>query len=689
VRAGLSGAETLLTPDFSPRELETLHAIGDAIVPAIPSPGGSPEFYARKASDLGVDRHFLDVVRTQLGARQTAQIHQLLRTFDSPALNLFLDGRPARFTRMTADARAAYLGRWRDSRLAIKRSGFQTVKRLVCFLFYAVPGPNGPNPNWADIGYPGTLPEPPTVQPTDTWIVPMVPSADLELTSDVCVVGSGAGGSVAAAEIQQAGYSVVVLEGGELLVSDTVDASEFSMTGRAYEGGGTLATDDVSFQLLAGHGGGGGTFVNWMTCLRPPGPVLREWENAFGIEGLTGPEFTQDVDQVCRTLQVNEVESQRNPNNDALWRGARALGYREGLDYQTLSRNAVGCRQRCDFCGFGCSYACKRSTVLNYLPTAFHAGARFLFRTRADLIELDGGRVTAVRGHYVGPDGSRREVRVRCRLAIVAGGAVQTPTLLQRSGLRASPIGRGLRLHPTTAVAGEFAEEVRCWSGPPQTVAVTRFLDWEGSRHGFWMEAAPAHPGLFALATPWRDGRTHKEWMLQRYRRSTASIVLLRERSHGRVGLDSRGNTRIDYALTPDDRQELQRGIQETGRVLAAAGAKSLVTLHSLPAEVRATGDRLSERDVQAFFDQVAARSLAPNRCVMFSAHLMGSCPMGSDSRVSAVRPTGELWTAENLFVADASVFPTAPGVNPMITVMSMARRTSRSVIERLRSRGD
>ena len=685
--AGLPGPELLPTPDFSPRELETLRTVCDTLVPAVPSSGSSAAFYARKASDLGIDGRVLDVIRQQLGPRQTAQIHQLLRAFDSPALNLLLDGRPARFNRLSSNARTAYLGRWRDSRLSVKRSGFQTLKRLACFLYYAAPGPNGPNPNWADIGYPGTLPEPPVAQPPDTRIAPLVPTSDLELVADVCVIGSGAGGSVVAAEVQRAGFSVVVLEAGELLTSDTVDASEFSMTGRAFEGAGTLATDDVSFQLLAGHGGGGGTFVNWMTCLRPPAPVLREWESESGIPGLTGPEFARDVEQVWRTLEVNDRESQRNPNNDVLWRGARALGYREGVDYQTIFRNAVGCRQRCDFCGYGCSYACKRSTVLNYLPSAYQAGARFLFRTRADVIEMSGGRVEAVRGRYIGPDGASRAVRVKCRVAVAAGGAIHTPTLLQRSGLRARPIGLGLRLHPTTAVAGEFADDVRCWAGPPQTVAVTKFLDWEGSRHGFWMEAAPAHPGLFALAAPWPDGRAHKEWMLQRYRRSTGTIVLLRERSRGRVTADAHGSPRVEYVLTAEDRQEVQRGIQEAGRVLAAAGAMGLMTIHSRGVEVRAAGDHLSTGELQQFLEGVAGRSLAPNRCMMFSAHLMGSCPMGSDSRVSAVRPTGELWTAENLYVADASVFPTAPGVNPMITIMSMAVRTSRSVLERLRGR--
>ncbi|MFZ0829766.1 MAG: GMC family oxidoreductase N-terminal domain-containing protein [Thermoplasmata archaeon] len=680
-------AETPRTADFSSQELETLRNVCDTIVPSILGNADATAFYARKASDLGVDSRILEVVQQQFGARQTAQIHQLLRTFESPGMNLLLDGRPSRFSRLGPDARAAYLGRWRDSGLSLKRTGFQALKRLTCFLYYAAPGPSGPNPNWADIGYPGRLSEPPVAQPIDTRIAPMVPESNLELTADACVIGSGAGGSVAADEIQRAGYSVVVLEAGELLASDTLEASEFSMTGRAFEGAGTLATDDLSFQLLAGYGGGGGTFVNWMTCLRPPAPVLREWEADFGIPGLTGSEFAQDVDQVWRTLEVNDHESQRNPNNDALWRGAQALGYKEGPDYQRVFRNAVGCRRRCDFCGYGCSYACKRSTVLNYLPSAFHAGARFLFRTRADVLELNGGRVQAVRARYVGPDGVAREVRVKCRVAVVSGGAIHTPTLLLRSGVQARPIGVGLRLHPTTAIAGEFADEVRCWAGPPQTVAVTKFLDWEGSRHGFWMEASPAHPGLFALATPWPEGRSHKDWMLRRYRRSTGTIVLLRERTRGRVGIDAQGKPRIHYALTSEDREEIQRGIQETGRVLAAAGAKGLTTIHTRPVDVQAAGDRLSPAELQQFMDGVRARSLAPNRCMMFSAHLMGSCPMGADSRTTAVRPTGELWTAENVFVADASVFPTAPGVNPMITIMSMARRTSRAVITRLGTR--
>lgn len=654
-------------------------------MPSLAVEGPLWAFYSRAASDLGVDKEVARIVRAQFGARRSAEFRRLLRTVEAPVANLLLGEGPRRFSHRSPMDRARYLASWRDSPIPVKRAGFQALKRLTCSLFYALPDASGQNPNWTAIGYSSSFPSPPPDPTPDPTIVPLSPETDLELSAHVCVVGSGAGGSVVAHDLQRAGYSVVVLEAGAYNTGPSVTSSEYGMTGRVSEEAGTLATDDLSFQLLAGRGAGGGTFVNWMTCLRPPLPVLREWESAYGVLGLTSGEFARDVDSVWTDLEVNDRESQRNANNDALWRGALALGYREGSDFQTLARNAVGCRERCDFCGFGCVYECRRSTVLNYLPQAHRAGARFLFRTTAEELEVAGHRVQAVRARYQSGSGAAREIRVKCRVAVLSAGAIGTPRLLLRSGVRDRAVGTGLRLHPTTAVSGEMATAVRAWRGPPQSVAVTRFMDWEGSGHGFWMEAAPAHPGLFALATPWADGASHKRWMAERFARSTSTIVLLRERSRGTVRLDAHGDARIRYALNAQDRAGLQRGIQETGRILAAAGARRLVTLHSPPIEAAAEGDRMSPEEFDRFLQAVGRRSLGPNRCLMFSAHLMGSCPMGADGRGSAVRPTGELWSLENAFVADGSVFPTSPGVNPMITIMALARRTARSVIRRLR----
>ncbi|MCI4348471.1 MAG: GMC family oxidoreductase N-terminal domain-containing protein, partial [Thermoplasmata archaeon] len=449
----------------------TLRNLCDTFVPAVADGGRHSAFYSRKASDIGVDTQIVEIVRQQFGARQTAQLHQLLRTIERPGMNLLLGGRAVRFSNLTPDRRAQYLGGWRDSRLGLKRSGFQAVKRLACSLFYALPDSRGDNPNWANIGYQAAFPVPPTIGADDRILEPIIPDRDLELSADVCVIGSGAGGSVAAFEIQRAGYSVVVLEAGTYATAGSVTPSEYQMTRRSFGRAGTLTTDDLSFQLLAGRGAGGGTFVNWMTCLRPPAPVLREWETKYGIRELASPAFAADVDAIWQALEVNDQESQRNPNNDALWRGSLALGYREGTDFHLLSRNAVGCRQRCDFCGYGCAYDCKRSTILNFLPGAQRAGARFLFETRAETLELGGNGIQAVRARYAPASGVGRSVRVKCRIAVLAGGAIETPALLLRSGAKSHPIGRGLRLHPTTALAGEMAHEVRAWMGPPQSVA--------------------------------------------------------------------------------------------------------------------------------------------------------------------------------------------------------------------------
>ncbi len=675
-----------VTTEFSPAEQETLRAVCDALIPGASVPGPSAAFYARGASALAVDRAVADIVERQFTPNRAARFHDLLRTLDSPGRNLLLTGRPVRFSRLSPEGRVAYLKGWRDSALPVKRAGFQALKRLSAFVFYSIPGSTGPNPNWEAIGYPGVLPEPVPVPPSEPGLVPVDPAGEVELSVDVCVVGAGAGGSVAASELSAAGLGVVVLEAGEYTPASAVVPSEYAMTARSFEAGGTLATDDLAFQLLAGRGAGGGTSVNWMACLRPPPAILRRWEAEFGLAGLTGPEFAQDVEAVWAALEVNGRESQRNPNNDALWRGAVALGYREGRDYRPLPRNAVGCRQRCDFCGFGCPYGAKRSTALTFLPRAAAHGARLFFRTSVSALELDGGRIRAVRAEYRRADGRRVPVRVRCRAVALGAGAIHTPAILRRSGLTAAPIGSGLRLHPTTVVLGEFADEVRPWAGPPQTVAITRFLDAEETGRGFWIEAAPAHPGLAALSIPWTDGVAHKRWMAERYRRSTASIVLLSERSHGSVSVGPDGAPRVGYRMNREDRAELTQGVLETGRVLAAAGARGLATLHTDPVDVRSEHERLSDEEFARFVAGVSARGIRPHRVMLASAHLMGSCPMGPDGGRAAVRPTGELWSAENVYVVDASVFPTSPAVNPMVTIMAMARRTSRAIVGRLRS---
>jgi choline dehydrogenase-like flavoprotein len=282
--------------------------------------------------------------------------------------------------------------------------------------------------------------------------------------------------------------------------------------------------------------------------------------------------------------------------------------------------------------------------------------------------------------------GKAHRLHVSARAVVAAAGGIETPALLWRSGVRDKNVGRYLRLDPTTAVGGIFDRPVEPWKGPPQTVAVWKFIDLDGTYHGFWVEAAPAHPGLFALSIPWVSGRKHKEFMEQYYARSSASIVLLRERSAGRVSVDRDGYPVVAYDLEQADRQTLVRGMEETARVLAAAGAVGVWSTHNSQVFAGDGKKPLTTADVDSFSDSLRREGVDYNRMMLFSAHLMGSCRMSADPSLGPTSPSGELHEVRNLFVGDACVFPTTPAVNPMVSIMAMARRTADSIKASLRA---
>ncbi|MDE1852894.1 MAG: GMC family oxidoreductase N-terminal domain-containing protein [Thaumarchaeota archaeon] len=662
--------------ELAQTERQVLRDVCDTFFPSVE--GGSP-FYERSASELSVDSMLADAVEHSLQPANAKDFRRILSVVDSPLYNLVLTGRPVRFSTLSPPARERYLQAWRDSPLALKRTAFQALKRLTLFLVYASVDDAGGNPNWGAIGYSGASHDPPVQTPESLRLNPLSIGADAKLSCDVVVAGSGAGGSVVANELASAGYDVIVLEQGPYETSETFKQNEMRMMQKLFQQSGTAATGDLSFVLLAGRGAGGGTTVNWNTCLRPPARILSEWEEEFGIKGVTGQEFSAYVDEVWRNMKVNDAESQRNGNNGVLWDGCRALGYREGSDYHVIERNAVGCDQRCDYCTYGCIYAAKQSTALTYLPSAQAKGARLAFDTRVDRVIIEGGVAKGVVASCES-GGKIRHIEIAARAVVAACGGIETPALLLRSGVKDKGIGDYLRLDPTVAVGGIFERPIDPWKGPPQTVAVWKFIDLDGTYHGFWVEAAPAHPGLFALSIPWVSGKQHKDFMKDYYARSSASIVLLRERSHGRVAIDKEGYAKVSYDLGREDRETLVRGMEETAKILAAAGAVGIWTTHNDQVFAGDGKDRLKPGDLDSFDASLRRAGVEYNRMMLYSAHLMGSCRMSADPASGPTSPSGELHSVRNLFVGDACVFPTTPAVNPMISIMAMARRTAESI---------
>src|SRR2546425_12277042 len=419
--------------ELSQRERATLRALADTLVPSLavnPDPDG---FYGRKASDLGVDADVARIVEAYLSPDRRSGFRQLLRTVDSPGWNLLLSGRPHRFSDLDDVGREPYLVAWARSHLGIKQQGFQAVKRLVVFLAYAKAIEDGRNPNWRGIGYegPNSSDQRERESSEDFRIVPLRPERETTLETDVCVIGSGAGGSVVAAKLAALGRRVIVLESGPYRTAADFNQREADAYDTMFQSHGILTTKDLAFTVLADQTPGGSATVNWMTCLRPPSWAREGWERA-GLAGVASPAFDALIDEVWSRLHVNTDESVVNPSNDVLRRGSEALGYLQGVDYDVIPRNSQGCQARCDFCFFGCVYNAKQSPLVTYLPDAYRAGARFLLDTNADRLLVEEGEargVDAVFRH----DGREVPVHMRCGAVVAAGSAIQTPALLLRS----------------------------------------------------------------------------------------------------------------------------------------------------------------------------------------------------------------------------------------------------------------
>ncbi|HEV8595430.1 MAG TPA: GMC family oxidoreductase N-terminal domain-containing protein, partial [Thermoplasmata archaeon] len=503
--------------EFTAKERESMRRLADALVPRT---DGS---LAASASDVGVAALAEEAIG-HVPPDQQEEFRTLLRAVENPALNLLLAGHPVRFSRLSPPEQEAYLKAWARSRIAAKRRGFHSIKRLVCFLYYAALHDGG-NPAWPAIGYtPPMEGERREGPPSEIALRPLAVERETTLETDLAVVGSGAGGAVIAAKVAEAGHRVLVVEAGPLLTPETFPRRELTGTDRMLERHGLLTTKDNAFSILQGHVAGGGTTINWMTCLRPPAFVLQEWEREFGIPDVTGPEFAANIDEVWARLGVNTEESVLTPPSLVLRRGCEALGMRMGVDFHVTPKNARGCGNRCDLCNFGCPYDGKQSTLLTYLPDAQARGATFLFDTEVTALHLRDTRAAGFDAIHR-QNGREVPVHVKAKAVVVAAGAIQTPAILLRSGLRHPGIGRGLRFHPTTAVAGIFEEPIRMWAGVPQTLHVDRWLRSFGD-HGFWLETVPAHPGLAGNGFSWRGGRAHKESML-RYGNTMANIVLV------------------------------------------------------------------------------------------------------------------------------------------------------------------
>jgi hypothetical protein len=270
------------------------------------------------------------------------------------------------------------------------------------------------------------------------------------------------------------------------------------------------------------------------------------------------------------------------------------------------------------------------------------------------------------------PDGDR-DVLVEAPIVVVAAGALASPVLLQRSGLGGPSVGRNLHVHPSYFVSGVYDEVVKGWAGQILTSVSHDFEHVEGE-HGFVVEAAPMGLGFWTGLTPWHSGEQHKQEQL-RLEHVSGVWGFVRDHGSGRVEGDAHGMPVVTWGLDdPVDLTVVRRTHQELARILRASGAEEIFTF--LPSDPRwRQGD-----DFDAFLDTLGSLDAAD--ILTLSAHQSGSCPTGLDPTTSVVNGRGRLHDCSGVYVADASALPTAPGVNPMVSIEAYARRTAEFIVQ-------
>jgi choline dehydrogenase-like flavoprotein len=520
------------------------------------------------------------------------------------------------------------------------------------------------------------------------------------IETDVVVVGSGCGAGVSAKNLSESGHRVLIVEKAYHWTPDHYPMSEVDGWNHLFMNGAFITSDDTSVSVVAGQSWGGGGTVNWSASLQTQGYVRREWE-ARGLPLFTSAEFQESLDRVCGRMGVSTDHIKQNRANEILLEGARKLGW----SHKPVPQNTGGAQHYCGHCTFGCGSCEKQGPAVSFLPDAARAGAKFIEGFHAEKITFSnrGGKrvATGVLGTWTSRDinggvaGSplvTRKILIKAKRIIVSAGTMQSPLLLLRSGLKNPQIGRNLYVHPVTVLGAIHKEDINPWEGAILTSVVNEYENLDGQGHGVKLEVTNMIPSSWLIWLDWKGGLQYK-LDAARLKHMVGYISIARDRDTGRVYPDPvDGRARFQYSPSKFDKQHIMDGLIALAKIQYVEGASEIFTV--LPGirpfirdSTTPAGDGINDEKFQAWLDEVRRRGFRTPESMFVSAHQMGTCRMSAREKDGVVDPHGRVWGTEGLYVADASVFPSASGVNPMVTNMAISDYISRGVARGMEER--
>ncbi|MCB9683096.1 MAG: GMC family oxidoreductase [Alphaproteobacteria bacterium] len=482
------------------------------------------------------------------------------------------------------------------------------------------------------------------------------------LEADAVVVGSGAGGAMAAANLARAGMDVVVVEAGPQVRPDDMTRDGPAFLSKYYwEGGLRMLLGSGAYPTMSGRCLGGSTVVNSAIFFRLPDWVRQAWIDEAGLSGLAGPELDAAYDRIFTRLKVAPTPMHVMGRKNLV---TRDVLDRVGVPNKPLPRAVDGCIGSGD-CLTGCRQGAKQSVDRSVLPEAVDHGARVMTCSQVERILFEDGRAVGVEGDVVDLDGWQKVGRfsVRAPRVFLAAGALHTPVLMQRSGVRlGGRVGGTFAAHISGLALGILPDDVRPWEGATQ--------GWGGFSpevQGLKFEALWGPTAL--IAAEWGGLGRDLSQMLQDVRRAAMVVMVYRAKTKGSVRATRSGMPDARLWIPPEEIHVVARQVHKLTAAFLDMGAEYVFTgVKGLPDRIR-TIDEASG---------LLSNRLRGRHMTMTANHVFCSCPMDARADHGVVDPEGRVHGVPGLWISDASVFPSPSAVNPQATVMALSDLISR-----------
>ena len=479
---------------------------------------------------------------------------------------------------------------------------------------------------------------------------------------EIAVIGSGSGGGIAANELNKK-YEVGIFDKGNYpngeINNETFGYHNF------YETHAIQQTRGYKVLLLAGSGIGGGTSINWTTSLRTPDKILSEWDTLTGqVNYFNSDEFKSSLDYVSNNLNINEANNRIPQKELKLAEGLKL----NNIGYKIIPRNT----RSSDFTETGFSTFGHNDESINSSYRTWFSSEKFVTEnifsnTKIQSLVILNGRATHIKVLNNG-----KEHTVAVNKVVLAAGSLNTPKILLNSGYKNKNLGKHLKLHPVSGVAGKFSDKQKPWEGSMQGIYSDDYL-FRKNNFGYLLEGLPMHPSLFFPFFP--NNKDSFEDFVKSYNYWSGSIVLTSDTSSGSI-VNKKNQHLWKYNLNDFDHDNLLHGIENLVRANYLAGAEEIMVATSPTMHWK----KSSNENIENFIKRISEIKNQPYRMLLGSAHQMGTARINPNPELGVVGINGKVHGLENVYIVDSSTFPRCSGVNPMVTIQSMSHFLSKKI---------